>query len=67
MGTPWEDEAARVVYGCLASTDSSKHVLQARPGALAVLPVTGAGWNDLGDPARGVATQARVQWQLASA
>lgn len=67
LDTPWEDEAARVVYGRLPSTDFSTHVLQARPESLAVLPVSGVGWNDLGDPARVRATQAQMHWQLASA
>lgn len=45
----------------------SKQVLQRHPAGLAVLPVTGLAWNDLGDPARVRATQERVHWQLASA
>jgi len=31
-----------------------------------VLPVSGVGWNDLGDPARVRATQERIGWHLAS-
>lgn len=41
--------------------------LQARSENLAVLPVTGIGWNDLGDPARVRATQERIGWHLTSA
>lgn len=67
VGTLWEDEAARAVYGRLGSVDFSKQVLQRHPVGLAVLPVTGLAWNDLGDPARVRATQERVHWQLASA
>ena len=67
LGTPWEDETARAVYARLASTDFSKRVLQARAPGLVVLPVSGVDWNDLGDPARALATRERARWQLASA
>lgn len=55
-----EDEAARVVYGRLATTDFSRGVLQPRADDLAVLPVTGIGWSDLGEPMRVVTTQRRL-------
>ncbi len=45
----------------------TKQVLQARPADLAVLPVSGVEWTDLGDPARVLATRERARWQLASA
>ena len=32
-----------------------------------MLPVSGVGWNDLGDPARVRAIQERIGWGLASA
>jgi mannose-1-phosphate guanylyltransferase len=67
LGTPWEEDAARAVYGRLASLDLSRHVFQAAPESLAVLPVSGVGWNDLGDPARVRAIQERIGWELASA
>jgi mannose-1-phosphate guanylyltransferase len=67
LGTPWEDDAAHFIYGRLASVDLSRQVFQAAPGGLAVLPVSGVGWNDLGDPARVRATQARLGWELAPA
>jgi len=67
LGTPWEDEAARAVYRRLPSVDLSRHVFQVRSENLAVLAVTGIGWNDLGDPARVRATQERIGWHLASA
>ncbi|HXL46790.1 MAG TPA: sugar phosphate nucleotidyltransferase [Candidatus Binatia bacterium] len=67
LGTPWEAEAARAVYVALPTTDFSKQVLQARPADLAVLPVSGVEWTDLGDPARVLATRERARWQLASA
>ena len=43
---------ARQVYIDLPVLDFSIFVLQARPERLAVVPVRGIGWNDLGDPAR---------------
>ncbi len=67
LGTPWEDDAAYTVYGRLPSTDLSRQVFQACSGSLAVLPVSGVGWNDLGDPARVRATQKRIGSHLASA
>lgn len=67
LGTPWEEEAARAVYVGLPPSDFSKQVLQARPTDLAVLPVSGVEWTDLGDPARALATRERTRWQLASA
>ena len=67
LGTPWEEETARAVYVRLPTTDFSKQVLQARPADLAVLPITGVEWNDLGDPARVLATRKRTRWRLASA
>ncbi len=67
LGTPWEDDAARAVYGRLLSTDLSRHVFQACSGSLAVLPVSGVGWNDLGDPTRVQATQERIGGELVRA
>jgi len=67
LGTPWEDDAARAVYGRLSSTDLSRHVFQASVESLAVLPVSGVGWNDLGDPARVQATRERIGWELVRA
>jgi mannose-1-phosphate guanylyltransferase len=62
IGTPWEDSAVRSVYGGLASLDLSKEVLERRPGLLAVLPVRGIGWSDLGEPKRVAAAQRELQW-----
>lgn len=60
IGTPWEDDAARSVYGRLPATDLSRHVFQASPESLAVLPVSGVDWTDLGDPGRVHEAQARL-------
>jgi len=67
LGTAWEDEAARTVYAPLPAIDFSKRVLEARPASLAVFPVSGFEWNDLGDPARVCATQWRTRRNVASA
>ena len=67
LGTPWEDEAARAVYGRLPSTDLSRHVFQVCAESLAVLPVTGVSWTDLGDPMRVREAQIRLGWQPAIA
>jgi len=58
---------ARTVYAPLPAIDFSKRVLQASPANLAVLPVGGFEWNDLGDPARVCATQWRTRRNVASA
>lgn len=67
VGTPWEDVAVRRVYSNLAPVDFSKDVLERRPAMLAVLPLSGVGWNDLGEPARVVATQRQLRGQAVPA
>ena len=67
LGTPWEDDVARAVYGRLPSTDLSRHVFQVCAESLAVLPVTGVSWTDLGDPMRVREAQIRLGWQPAIA
>jgi hypothetical protein len=67
VGSAWEDDAARAVYAQLAPADLSREVLQRRADRLAVLPVSGLGWNDLGDPARVLVTQERLGGALAPA
>ena len=63
-GTARESEAARIAYARLDPTDFSRDVLERCPERLAVLPVTGTAWTDLGDPARALARRAVVQRQL---
>jgi mannose-1-phosphate guanylyltransferase len=65
LGTPCEEETARTVYGRLPSTDLSRHVFQPCAERLAVLPVSGVGRTDLGDPARLHEARARLGWQPA--
>jgi mannose-1-phosphate guanylyltransferase len=52
LGRLGEVNAARQIYAGLPVVDFSKLVLQAAPERLAVVPVRGVGWNDLGDPTR---------------
>ena len=65
VGTPWEEEAARTVYAGVPAFDFSKQVLQVKPADLAVLPVSGVEWDDLGDPVRVLAMQARTRGRRA--
>jgi hypothetical protein len=67
IGTPWETEAARVAYADLAPADFSRDVLERRATRLAVLPVSGTAWNDLGDPARALAARQRFAGEAATA
>jgi len=67
LGTPWEEDAARVVYERLHPVELSRQVLQAAAGGLAVLPVSGVEWSDLGDAARVRAVQQRIGGELVSA
>jgi mannose-1-phosphate guanylyltransferase len=67
IGRPGPDGLLGRLYAELPATDLSRDVLQRYPADLAMLPVTGLGWNDLGDPGRVVATRAQAQSALASA
>jgi mannose-1-phosphate guanylyltransferase len=60
LGTPAEHRVARAVYGRTPSRDFSREVLAARPPNLAVLPVRGVEWTDLGDPRRVLAVRSGV-------
>ena len=60
LGTVGELSALERLYCGLPSVDFSRQVLTARPDRLAVLPVGGVHWNDLGDPERVLATRRRV-------
>jgi mannose-1-phosphate guanylyltransferase len=60
LGTPEEEKVADEVYARTPSRDFSREVLAARPPNLAVLPVRGVAWTDLGDPRRVLATRSRV-------
>jgi mannose-1-phosphate guanylyltransferase len=61
VGTPREQHAASAVYARTPSRDFSREVLAIHPSNLAVLPVRGVEWTDLGDPRRALATLSRVR------
>ena len=52
MGTPQEGTVVSAVYRELPAADFSKGVLGGSPTHLAVLPVHGVAWSDLGRPER---------------
>jgi mannose-1-phosphate guanylyltransferase len=58
--TLWEHDDLRRLYSRLPSTDFSQQVLARCPANLAVLPLNGIGWNDLGEPRRVMATLGRT-------
>ncbi len=60
LGTDLEPAAVRAAYRRLPSVNFSREVLTACPANLAVLPVAGVVWTDLGTPARVLGTLARV-------
>jgi mannose-1-phosphate guanylyltransferase len=61
LGTPSERAAVDRLYGGLPATDFSKDVLAKRPENLAVLPVNGVSWEDLGRPGRILEARRRVR------
>jgi mannose-1-phosphate guanylyltransferase len=52
MGTAGEVDVFRRLYARIAPMDFSRGVLAAEPRRLAVLPVSGIAWSDVGDPKR---------------
>jgi len=61
IDTLLEGEAIRTLYSQIPSTNFSREVLAMRPANLAVLPVSGVSWSDLGNPRRVMATLARAR------
>ena len=55
LGTPAEAEVFRHLYSRVAPMDFSRGVLSGDRADLAVLPVSGIGWSDVGDPDRWLA------------
>lgn len=64
LGTPEEERALQALYPGLPSTNFSSEVLAKHPASLAVLPVGGVGWTDLGDPRRVHLVEQRASAQL---
>lgn len=69
IGTTFEEKTIRRLYADLLSTGFSERVLAEHPVNLAVLPVRGVAWSDLGEPRRVMDTIARTgirpQWLAA--
>jgi len=66
LGSALEASIACAVYTGLSSTDFSRRVLTESVGHLAVLPVRGVAWNDLGEPGRVIETRRAVASRLAA-
>jgi mannose-1-phosphate guanylyltransferase len=61
IDTLLEGEAVRTLYSQIPSTNFSRQALAGHPANLVVLPVSGVGWSDLGNPRRVMATLARAR------
>jgi mannose-1-phosphate guanylyltransferase len=69
FNTPYEQESVSTLYDQLGSLNFSEQVLARCPAGLAVLPVRGIAWSDLGEPRRVMdvlaRTGARPRWAAA--
>lgn len=60
LNTAEESQAVEKLYARIPDTNFSQSVLSERPANLAVLPVVGLKWNDLGKPQRVLSTLADI-------
>jgi hypothetical protein len=60
LGTPEEETAIRNLYAHLPQSNFSQNVLTARAEDLAVIPVVGSKWSDLGSPHRVLSTLSEI-------
>lgn len=60
LGTVFEEMIVKALYGDLHPADFSERVLMRFPANLAVLPVCGVMWSDLGEPRRVMDTLSRL-------
>jgi mannose-1-phosphate guanylyltransferase len=60
LGTVFEERAIHNLYMTVQAANFSSEVLEAFPSELAVLPVRGVEWNDLGEPSRVMDTLERI-------
>ena len=63
LGTAGEANATAALYSQLPSSNFSEQVLARRTSNLALLPVRGVAWSDLGEPSRVLASLARIGHQ----
>jgi len=61
LGGPDETEAVRKLYSRLPTIDFSSEVLTESPSSLAVMPVYGVTWSDLGSPERVMRARASME------
>lgn len=64
FGTVFEEETVERLYADLPSADFSHDALERSPDYLAVLPVSGIEWSDLGEPKRVLEVVARIEGHL---
>lgn len=62
-----EADAVALAYAALVPVDFSREILAAYPERLAVLPVSGTAWSDLGDAARVLAARRDMERQARAA
>lgn len=60
LNTPEEETAIRNLYAHLPQSNFSQNVLTARAEDLAVIPVVGSKWSDLGSPHRVLSTLSEI-------
>lgn len=60
IGTIFEEATVGRLYADIGSENFSQQVLEKSPETLAVLPVRGVGWSDLGEPQRVLEALARI-------
>jgi mannose-1-phosphate guanylyltransferase len=63
LNTPREERQVEALYSRLRQTNFSQQVLEVCPSKLAVVPMAGVGWCDLGEPHRVVLTLMRLKDQ----
>jgi mannose-1-phosphate guanylyltransferase len=67
LDTLMESEAIRTLYSRIPPTNFSRRALAGHPANLAVLPVSGVAWSDLGNPRRVLTALARGRFHPAGA
>jgi mannose-1-phosphate guanylyltransferase len=63
LNTPTEERQVEALYYRLPQTNFSRQVLEVSPSKLAVLPMAGIGWCDMGEPRRVVSVLMRLRDQ----
>jgi mannose-1-phosphate guanylyltransferase len=66
LGSPSEGAVIERLYRDMPDADLSRDVFAKQPGMLAVLPIVGVSWDDLGSPARVLAVREKAAGRLPS-